>query len=98
LPSDINFDICRQEIAESLASFCDKWCKREKTDRTALSAWKKAVMDIMEIRIKFYDSNPSLLPRKSKTNINRIKNGIKKLHSKYVLVPADKASNNIIII
>ena len=98
LPADINFDTCYKEITESLASFCDKWCKRESAEKGALTAWKKAVIEIINIRIKFYKNNPSLLPRKSQININLLKNGIKKLHSKYVLVPADKASNNIIFI
>jgi hypothetical protein len=98
LPSDINFDTCYKEIAESLASFCDKWCKRENTEKTALSAWKKSILEIMDLRVNFYNKHPSLLPRKSKHNLRHIKKGLQALHSKYVLVPADKASNNIIII
>jgi hypothetical protein len=98
LPSDINFDTCYKEIAESLATFCDKWCKRENTEKTALSAWKKAILEIMDLRVNYYKSHPSLLPRKSKHNLRLIKRGIQKLHSKFVLVPADKASNNIIFI
>lgn len=98
LPSDINFDTCYKEITESLAMFCDKWCKRENTEKNALSAWKKAIIEIMDLRVKFYKNNPSLLPRKSNYNLRLIKKGLQKLHSKYVLVPADKAGNNIIII
>jgi hypothetical protein len=81
-----------------LATFCDKWCKQENTEKTALSSWKKAILDIIDLRINFYNKNPSLLPRKSKYNLPFIKKGLKTLHSKYVLVPADKASNNIIFV
>jgi hypothetical protein len=39
--SEIDFNTCRAEIADSLNSFCNKWCKREHADSSALSYWKK---------------------------------------------------------
>ena len=49
----------------------------------------------MDKRISFYTSNPDLLPQFSYRDL---KPSIQNFHSKYVLVPADKASNNVIII
>ena len=52
----------------------------------------------MDKRISFCTSNPDLLPRKPKFSYRDLKSSIQNFHSKYVLVPADKASNNVIII
>ena len=56
------------------------------------------MFDIIDLRIKFYQSNSSLLPRKHSMNLRHLKKGLQEFHSKYVLAPADKASNNIIVI
>lgn len=56
------------------------------------------MFDIIDVRVGFYKSNTSLLPRKPSHNIKQLKRGIQDFHDKFVLVPADKASNNIIIV
>ena len=58
----------------------------------------KNVLKVINIRIEFYKSNCHLLPPKPKLNLRHVKNELQNLHSKYVFVPADKASNNVIII
>ena len=98
LPDLIDFDKCRIQIAEAIQSFAKRWCGREHAEPRALSEWKKQIIDIMDKRISFYTSNPDLLPRKPKVSYRDLKSSIQKFHSKYVLVPADKASNNVIII
>ena len=98
LPSYIDFNKCRVEIAESLDLFCKQWCGREGADSNSLSEWKKRILNIMDTRIKFYNANPSLLPPKPRLSINFLRKGIKSFHDKFVLVPADKAANNVIIV
>ena len=98
LPSVIDFDSCRINIAEALQNFCNKWSRREHAELNALSEWKKQVFNIIEKRISFYSSNEHLLPPKPKTSYRHLKKGFQDLHSKFVFVPADKASNNVIII
>ena len=98
LPKDIDFEVCRKDIAESLANFSDKWCKRENAEGVSLSAWKKKIFEIIDLRIKFYSTNTHLLPKKSKFKLPLIKRKLKDLHAKFVLVPADKAANNIIFV
>ena len=98
LPSLIDFDACRIKIAEAVQQFALKWCNREYADNNALSGWKKAIFDVVEQRISFYQSQPNLLPQKPKVSYRHLKKAISDFHSNYVLVPADKASNNVIII
>ena len=47
----------------------------------------------MDQRIKFYSQNTNLLP-----TFRHLKQGIQDLHGKYVLVPADKAANNVVVV
>lgn len=98
LPSRIDFEACRAEIAQAIEQFSDRWCRREKAEQNALSNWKKQVFRIIEIRIKFYKNNPSLLPPRPRLSLRHLKRGIENFHSKFVIVPADKASNNFIIV
>ena len=39
-----------------------------------------------------------MLPRKPKISYRYLKSGIEELHWKYVLVPADKAASNVVVV
>ena len=52
----------------------------------------------MDKRIKFYSHNTNLLPPKPKSSYRLLKQGIQEFHRKYVLVSADKAANNIVVV
>ena len=52
----------------------------------------------MDKRIKFYSQNTNLLPTKPKSSFRHLKQGIQEFHRKYVLVPADKAANNVVVV
>ena len=45
-----------------------------------------------------YSQNTNMLPRKPKISYRYLKSGIKVFHRKYVLVPADKAANNVVVV
>ncbi len=98
LPSDIDFNACRLQIAKALQDFTSRWCRREQAEENALSEWIKQIFKIMDTRINFYSSHPDLLPPKPRISFRYLKSKLQDFHSKYVFVPADKASNNIIII
>ena len=52
----------------------------------------------MDKRIKFYSQNTNLSPPKYKSSFRHLKQGIHEFHWKYVLVPADKAANNVVVV
>ena len=52
----------------------------------------------MDQRIKFYSQNTNLLSPKPKSTFRHLKQGIQDFHRKYVLVPADKAANNVVVV
>ena len=43
-------------------------------------------------------SNTNMLPRRPKISYRYLKSGIEEFHRKYVLVPADKAANNVVVV
>ena len=94
-PSRIDFKKCREEIASALNDFGNRWCKREYVEPDALKEWKVSIFKIVDQRIKFHSQNTNLLPPKPKSTFRHLKQGIQDFHRKYVLVPADKAANNV---
>ena len=98
LPSRIDFNHCKKVFSESLDNYCARWCKKEAVGDYALSDYKKAILDIVDIRIDNFLKNPHLVHEYNSPSKFQIKQKIKKLQENYVLVPADKAANNIIFI
>ena len=88
----------REKIAGSLNEFCNRWCKRENVECDALKDWKLNIFKIIDRRISFYSQNTNMLPRKPKISYRYLKSGIEEFHRKYVLVPADKAANNVVVV
>ena len=95
-PSRIHFKKCREEIA--LNDFCNRLCKREYVEPDTLKEWKVSIFKIVDQRIKFYSQNTNLLPPKPKSTFRHLKKSIQDFHRKYVLVSADKAANNVVVV
>ena len=87
-----------EEIASALNDFGNRWCKREYVEPNALKEWKVSIFKIVDRRIKVYSQNTNFLPTKPKSNFRHLKQGIQDFHRKYVLVPADKAANNVVVV
>ena len=51
----------------------------------------------MDKRI-FFSHITNLFPPKPRSSFRHLKQGIQEFHRKYVLVPADKAANNIVVV
>ena len=64
----------------------------------ALKDWKLNIFKIIDQRISFSSQNTNMLPRKPKISYRYLKSGIQEFHRKYVLVPADKAANNVVVV
>ena len=94
----IDFKSCREENAGTLQEFCNRWCKREHAESNALSSWKLNIFKIIDGRISFYCNNLNLLPPKPKFTFRHLKKGIQELNWRFVLAPADKAANNVVVI
>ena len=63
-----------------------------------MKEWKLSIFNIVDKRIKFYSQSTNLLPLKPKSSFRHLKQGVQECHRKYVLVPADKAANNVVVV
>ena len=93
-----DFNICRETIASALNDYCTHWCKREHVESNALNNWKLKSFKIIDERMLFYSNNLDLLPPKPKLSFRYLKQSIQEFHRKYVLAPADKAANNVVVV
>ena len=87
----------RRDIAASLNDFKNHLCKRENVDPDALKEWKinLKVFKIIDTRISLYSRDTHLLPPKSKSSFRHL---IQDFYMNYVLVPADKAANKVVVV
>ena len=97
-PSQIDFNRCREEIASALNDFGYRWCKPESVECNALKESKLSIFNIVGKRIKFYSYNTNFLLPKPKSSFKYLKQGFQEFHIKYVLVPADKAASNVVVV
>ena len=95
---NIDFPKCRREIAASLNDISNRWCKKENIESDALKELKINIFKIIDTRISFYSRKTHLLPPKHKSSFLHLKRGIQDFHMNYVLVPADKAANNVVVV
>ena len=65
--------------------------------KQCLKDWKSNIFKIIDRRISFNSQNTNMLPCKPKSSYRYLKSGIEEFHRKYVLVPADKAANNVVV-
>ena len=84
-------------ILISLNDFRNRWCKRENVEPDAFKELKINIFKIIDTRISFYSLNTHLLPPKPKSSFRHLKRGIQDFHMNYILVPADKAANNVVL-
>ena len=83
-------------VERSLYDFSYRWCKRENVGPDALKEWK--IFKFIDTHFSFYSCNTHLLPPKPKSSFRYLKRGIQDCHMNYVLVPADKAANNVVVV
>ena len=84
-------------IFDSTDVYAERWAKREQDNLKYPSKWEESLKELVTDRVsglngKFKRRNQKIL------NDPGVKHCLPKFHEDFVLVPADKAANNIIII
>ena len=90
----INEDICRRAVAE----YKCKWSKKEGVDIRVLNEWEHKVNECIRRRIQLLREKHINRRKQHVLKSRKHLNYLHELQSKYVLVPADKAANNIIVV
>ena len=93
----INWSKNKKIILTAVEKFAKQWCKRENAELYALDDWVNAIKQIVNSRIKTLSKRTIRQPKKILQDPD-VKEYLNKFKDKYVLVPADKAGNNIIIV
>ena len=84
---------------EGLRKYKITWARRENVSTSVFSEWENAVLKKINDRIsKLSKSYTKSSVAKKTLTCPKIKKFLADLHDKYVIAPADKASNNIIFI
>ena len=78
--------------------FSNRWCKRKNVEPDVLKEWKINIFKRIDTHISIYSRSSHLLPSKPKSSFCHLKRGIQDFHMYYVLVPADKAANNVVVV
>ena len=80
------------------ASYKLQWAKKEKVDSRALDEWECRILETIQTRIdriRKKDKNPR---RKNVLSDKHCKEYLEDFQKRFVLVTADKASNNVLIV
>ena len=82
---------------ESIDLYAKNWSKREQVELKYLSEWKDQLKELVADRISNLKGH-FRSPKCKVLDQPDVKDTLHKLHANYVLVPADKAANNVIIV
>ena len=56
------------------------------------------LLDVIDSRVSFYSNNLDFLLPWPKFNFRNQKKGVEEFHKKFVLAPANKVANNVVIV
>jgi hypothetical protein len=82
---------------DSVEEYARRWTKSEGDDLDTLSEWIKSIRKLLKSHIRHLsDKMRTIYPSVFKKP--EVVNELRRLHDNFVLVPADKASNNIVFV
>jgi protein involved in sex pheromone biosynthesis len=80
----------------SVEYYARKWTKQKKEVVDTLSEWAKAIMSLVQIRINIFKMSMSTKAT-SVLKDSDLTETMSTIHEKYVVFPADKTRNNIVL-
>ena len=96
-PNRVNWKATETKFLESIDLYAKNWSKREQVELKYLSEWKDQLKELVADRISNLKGHFKS-PKCKVLDQPDVKDTLHKLHANYVLVPADKAANNVIIV
>ena len=93
--NNIDWNVNMRNCKEAVSKYMRKWASRMEVDRQVLRDWEKTVHECIDKRVR---SLKKQHVNKRKKHVLRNKDYLSYLHDTFVLVPADKASNNVIVV
>ena len=90
--------LARMSFRSPLAVIYSRFEHLQHVESNVLNSWKLNIFKVIDGRISFYSNNLDLLPPKPKFTFRHVKKGIQEFHRRFVLAPADKAANNVVVV
>ena len=84
-------------VSDSIDLYAEQWSKQEQVDLKYLSEWKDQIKELVVERISSLKEKIRS-PKQKILNDPDLKDTLERLHDDFVLVPADKAANNVIAV
>ena len=97
-PVTINFDTPKNDILLAIDTLVTKWSKKHRIHKRLFDSWKFSFSSLLDNRIDKLKNTTKIRTRFPLLKQHSIKNQLKDLHSRYVITPIDKASNNVAFI
>ena len=97
-PVTINFDTPKNDILLAIDTLVTKWSKKHRIHKRLFDSWKFSFSSLLDDRIDKLKNTTKIRTRFPLLKQHSIKNQLKDLHSRYVITPIDKASNNVAFI
>ena len=96
--NNINWNKNECLCKEAVRKYREKWCLKEKVDKRLLGGWLDEVNMCITERVKQLKQKCRCKQKKQIMKDKRQREFLEDLQKEYVLVPADKAANNIIVV
>ena len=97
-PDSINWNLAKIVIDASLDSYIEHLAKIKGVSRPYFSNWKHTILENVDSKVTYF--SPRIRKRETVSVLDDIsvKNELKTLRNNFILVPIDKASNNVSLI
>ena len=97
-PLPFSLDKAKAEILLGLDKCIDTWCNKTKSSEAVFQDWKGTIASKIDQRISSFRPKKKCNKHHSILKLQPSKECLSDLHSRYVMVPVDKAANNIAFI
>ena len=84
-------------VMDSVEDYARRWAKEEEVELDSLSEWIKSIRHLLNCRMYMAGRSINNKP-KSVFSDTDVTEHLADLHKRYVIVPADKASNNVVFV
>ena len=97
-PKMLNYRKCKKSIESSIESSVNHLATKYGLAVESFAAWKSKILELVDSRIKILNSRKVPSVTKPVLEDEDVIASLAEIHSKYVVVPIDKASNNVALI
>lgn len=96
-PPPVDYDGLVASCLDQVDALVDRWAKRELKPTSFWAAWKTALTSALSKKVKKLKRKHYAPPLPGMNDPN-VKKALRLLHEKFVLIPADKAENNVVVV